>query len=155
VRIEKHLASQAAYEGSIPFARSIAANARPLPLDGAPGGNVVAKFVLAKLAFWSAAICASLIGAGATHAQSLTLSSPDIQEGAAIANEHVFKGFGCTGSNVSPALSWSGAPAGTKSFAVMMYDPDAPTGSGWWHWVAFNLPPTVTSLARGATQRRT
>ena len=99
-----------------------------------------------KLAFWSAAICASLIGARATHAQSLTLSSPDIQEGATIANEQVFKGFGCTGSNVSPALSWSGVPAGTKSFAVTMYDPDAPTASGWWHWVVFNLPPTVTSL---------
>jgi Raf kinase inhibitor-like YbhB/YbcL family protein len=78
------------------------------------------------------------------------LSSPDIKEGATIASEQVFKGFGCAGSNVSPALSWTGAPAGTKSFAVMMYDPDAPTGSGWWHWVVFNLPPTVTSLAKGA-----
>jgi len=50
---------------------------------------------------------------------------------------------------VSPALKWSGAPAGTKSYAVTVYDPDAPTGSGWWHWVLFNIPANVTSLAEG------
>jgi hypothetical protein len=53
-------------------------------------------------------------------------------------------------ANVSPALSWSGAPAGTKSFALNIYDPDAPTGSGWWHWVVFNIPPATTSLPKGA-----
>ena len=65
-------------------------------------------------------------------------------------SQHVYKGFGCDGGNVSPAVSWSGAPAGTKSFAVTIYDPDAPSGSGWWHWTVFDIPPTATNLAAGA-----
>ncbi len=92
----------------------------------------------------------SLLGASAAGAEDLTLTSPDIKEGATIVNEQVFKGFGCTGNNVSPALSWSGAPAATKSFAVTVYDPDAPTGSGFWHWVVFNVPASVTSFPKGA-----
>jgi Raf kinase inhibitor-like YbhB/YbcL family protein len=91
-----------------------------------------------------------VLGAGAASAAELTLTSPDIKDGATIAKVHVFKGFGCTGGDISPALSWSGAPAGTKSFAITMYDPDAPTGSGWWHWVVFNIPAKVTSLPEGA-----
>jgi Raf kinase inhibitor-like YbhB/YbcL family protein len=105
---------------------------------------------MTKLALPIAAFCTVLLLAGEASAQSLTLSSADVSEGATIGNEQVFKGFGCTGSNISPALSWSGAPAGTKSFAVTVYDPDAPTGSGWWHWVVFNLPPSATSLPKGA-----
>ena len=105
---------------------------------------------MTRFAFSFAAVCAFTLCAGEAGAQSLALSSPDIGEGATIGNEHVFKGFGCTGNNSSPALTWSGAPAGTKSFAVTVYDPDAPTGSGWWHWVVFNLPASVTSLPRGA-----
>src|SRR6266516_4466713 len=97
-----------------------------------------------------AALGRSLFGASAANAQSMSLTSTDLKEGATIANEQVFKGFGCTGSNVSPALNWSGAPGGTKSFVVTMYDPDAPTGSGWWHWVVFNIPPGTTSLPKGA-----
>lgn len=62
----------------------------------------------------------------------------------------VFDGFGCSGDNISPALTWSGAPAGTKSFAITAYDPDAPTGSGWWHWVVFNLPADINTLPSGA-----
>ena len=58
---------------------------------------------------------------------------------------------GCGGENLSPELEWRGAPAGTKSFAVTIYDPDAPTGSGWWHWTLFNLPPSVSQLAEGAS----
>lgn len=57
-----------------------------------------------------------------------------------------FSGFGCEGRNISPELHWSDTPKGTKSFAVTVYDPDAPTGSGWWHWVVFNIPSSVTSL---------
>jgi len=108
---------------------------------------------MTRLAFLFAAACGFLLFAGEAHAQSFTLSSPDIKDGATMANDQVFKGFGCTGNNISPALSWSGAPEGTKSFALTMYDPDAPTGSGWWHWVVFNIPPSVTSLPKGAGDR--
>ena len=66
------------------------------------------------------------------------------------------EGFeGCGGQNISPQLSWVNAPEGTKSFAITMYDPDAPTGSGWWHWLAVNLPADVTSLAQGAGNPKT
>ena len=83
------------------------------------------------------------------NAAPFVLTSPDIADGATIATRFVFNSFGCTGDNVSPALRWQGAPAGTKSFAVTVYDPDAPTGSGWWHWVVFNLPADATGLAQG------
>ncbi|CAN0622735.1 YbhB YbcL family protein [Burkholderia multivorans] len=66
------------------------------------------------------------------------------------AQEYNHAGFGVDGGNVSPALVWENAPAGTKSFAVTCYDPDAPTGSGFWHWVAVNLPAGTTNLAEGA-----
>ncbi len=65
-------------------------------------------------------------------------------------NVEEFNGFGCTGENESPQLSWSNAPEGTKSFAITMYDPDAPTGSGWWHWVVFDIPNEVKELLKGA-----
>ncbi len=83
-------------------------------------------------------------------ASAFSLESAEVKPGATIAGAQVFKGFGCTGGNVSPSLSWKGAPAGTKSFAVTVYDPDAPTGSGWWHWVVFNLPADARSLPLGA-----
>jgi Raf kinase inhibitor-like YbhB/YbcL family protein len=83
------------------------------------------------------------------HAEEFTLTSPDIHSGARIAEKHVLKGYGCEGENLSPALLWKNAPAGTKSFALTVYDPDAPTGSGWWHWVVFNIPATTTSIAQG------
>jgi Raf kinase inhibitor-like YbhB/YbcL family protein len=78
------------------------------------------------------------------------LTSGDIRQGEQIGERHVFNGFGYSGPNESPALEWSGAPEGTRSFALMMHDPDAPTGSGWWHWVVYDIPANVTSLPRGA-----
>jgi Raf kinase inhibitor-like YbhB/YbcL family protein len=78
------------------------------------------------------------------------LSSPDIAAGGKIADKYVLNGFDCKGENVSPALVWTGAPAGTKSFALQVYDPDAPTGSGFWHWTVYNIPATVTQLPQGA-----
>jgi phosphatidylethanolamine-binding protein (PEBP) family uncharacterized protein len=92
------------------------------------------SFVVGLLAF----------GAGA---QAMSLTSPDIEPGARIADEQVFGG--CGGKNISPALSWSDAPIGTKSFALSIYDPDAPTGSGFWHWVVFNIPADVTRPTEG------
>ncbi len=81
---------------------------------------------------------------------SFRLTSPDIQEGHFMAKSFEFNGFGCDGPNISPALAWQNAPAGTKSFAITVYDPDAPTGSGFWHWLVVDIPASVTSLAQGA-----
>ena len=91
-----------------------------------------------------------LAGASAAHAAGFTLTSPTIKPGSMLTEAQVFKGFGCEGKNTSPALKWSGAPSGTKSYAVTVYDPDAPTGSGWWHWVVYNIPATATELPEGA-----
>jgi len=93
---------------------------------------------------------AAFVLAGATSAAAFELSSPDVAPNQRIAERHLLNGFGCTGGNVSPALAWTDAPTGTRSFALTVYDPDAPTGSGWWHWVVFNLPATATSLPAGA-----
>jgi len=83
-------------------------------------------------------------------AGSLTLSSDDIAQGQFMNKAHEFNGFGCTGSDVSPHIEWSNVPEGTKSFVVMVHDPDAPTGSGWWHWQIVNIPIEVTELAQNA-----
>ncbi len=93
---------------------------------------------------------AALSTASAQKPAMFTLTSPDVHAGQTIPMKHVFKGMSCTGENISPALSWSNAPKGTKSFAITVYDPDAPTGSGWWHWVVYNIPANVTSLPAGA-----
>jgi Raf kinase inhibitor-like YbhB/YbcL family protein len=97
-------------------------------------------------------IAAAVIGtaACAVQAAGFTLSSPTVKPGSTLTDAQVFKGFGCEGKNISPALKWSGAPAGTKSYAVTVYDPDAPTGSGWWHWVVYNIPASATELPEGA-----
>lgn len=84
-------------------------------------------------------------------AQEFNLDSATVSEGEKLTNFHVFQGFGCEGENQSPQLSWSGAPAGTKSFAITVYDPDAPTGSGWWHWNVVNLPADINSIAQNAS----
>jgi Raf kinase inhibitor-like YbhB/YbcL family protein len=93
------------------------------------------------LIFMISAACCS-------QAQTFTLKSKDI--GGQATSKQVYNGFGCSGDNLSPELYWENVPAGTKSFAVTMYDPDAPTGSGFWHWVAFDIPAATTELQTGA-----
>lgn len=92
--------------------------------------------------------------AKATATGHFRVTAPDLTAKGRITAAHVFNGMGCTGQNESPALNWTGAPAGTKSFAVTAYDPDAPTGSGWWHWVMYNIPADATGLAAGAGNGR-
>jgi Raf kinase inhibitor-like YbhB/YbcL family protein len=77
------------------------------------------------------------------------LTSSEWHEGGSVPQENVFNGSGCGGANLSPELHWSDAPSGTKSFAITIFDPDAP-GGGWWHWVVFNILRTVSELPRGA-----
>lgn len=96
------------------------------------------------------ALATTLLVPLAAHAAGFTLVSPTIKPGSTLTEAQVFNGFGCVGKNVSPALKWSGAPPGTKSYALSVYDPDAPTGSGWWHWVVYNIPAGTTELAAGA-----
>lgn len=94
-------------------------------------------------------LIASLSLASAAMAEDFTLASNDIT-GPNLEMAQFANSFGCTGGNVSPELHWSGAPAGTQSFVITLYDPDAATGSGWWHWTVANIPATVTSLPTGA-----
>lgn len=84
------------------------------------------------------------------QADDFQLTSTTIAEGQQLDPAQVFQGFGCEGGNLAPDLAWTGAPEGTETFAITVYDPDAPTGSGWWHWFAFNIPADVTELPGGS-----
>ena len=98
--------------------------------------------------------CLVVIGLSSTLiAEGLSLTSKDLKGQLSI-NE-VFNGFGCSGKNISPELSWSDAPKGTKSFALTVYDPDAPTGSGWWHWVVFNIDAKTKGFSKGVDLSKT
>jgi hypothetical protein len=79
---------------------------------------------------------------------TFVLDSPDIAPNSTIASRHVYDG--CGGANLSPALSWHGAPEHTMGYALTVYDPDAPSGSGWWHWQVHDLPASTSGLARNA-----
>jgi len=76
--------------------------------------------------------------------------SQDLHDGDKMPEKHVFNGMGYQGDNLSPHLAWEDAPEGTKSFVITCFDPDAPTGSGWWHWVVAKIPADTTSLPQGA-----
>ena len=99
------------------------------------------KTLVFLLMFWAESGC---------FAADFSIQSSSWRDGSVMKDIYVFNGFGCAGGNVSPQVSWSNVPQGTKSFAVTVYDPDAPTGSGWWHWTVFNIPPGVTELKEGA-----
>ncbi|OFI33609.1 phosphatidylethanolamine-binding protein [Alteromonas lipolytica] len=92
----------------------------------------------------------SLLACSTASMAAIEVSSKAAPDGSVLTQSQVFAGFGCSGQNISPDLSWSAGPQGTKSYAVTMYDPDAPTGSGWWHWVVYNLPASTLSLPVGA-----
>ncbi len=91
-----------------------------------------------------------MVATGSFAQSAIKVSSPDFRNGGRIGMRQVFSGFGCSGGNVSPGIRWRHLPEGTKSIAVTAYDPDAPTGSGWWHWVVYNIPPSVRKLSPGA-----
>lgn len=95
-----------------------------------------------KKVLLSLVCCASFI-----FADNFTLKSSELK--GQLTNKQVFNGFGCTGGNISPELSWENAPKNTKSFAITVYDTDAPTGSGWWHWVVFDISKNKTNLPSG------
>jgi hypothetical protein len=79
-----------------------------------------------------------------------TLKSAELSDGGTLRAEHLFNGMGVNGGNRSPALEWSGFPASTRSFVVACHDPDAPTMSGFWHWMVVDIPAHITALPAGA-----
>jgi Raf kinase inhibitor-like YbhB/YbcL family protein len=83
-------------------------------------------------------------------AAQFSVESPTVKANGMLSLAQVYNDMGCHGQNTSPALSWRGAPSGTKSYAVTVYDPDAPSGSGWWHWLIYNIPATVSALPEHA-----
>jgi len=101
-------------------------------------------------AFAALALAGAVLSAMPALAADFAVSGPGLADGGTVPETMVLAGFGCTGGNTSPELHWSGAPAGTQSFAVTLYDPDAPTGSGFWHWVAFDIPGSAGGLEAGA-----
>ncbi|WP_277656246.1 YbhB/YbcL family Raf kinase inhibitor-like protein [Seleniivibrio woodruffii] len=92
-----------------------------------------------------------LISASA-YAGDFTVSVPSAKSGM-FTNAQVLNGFGCSGGNVSPEIIWQNPPEGTKSFALTIYDPDAPTGSGWWHWVITDIPADVRRIESGSVPK--
>ncbi len=79
----------------------------------------------------------------------MSITSPDFKEGEMIKEVNVFNGFGCSGQNISPEINISNVPKKAKSLALTIYDPDAPTGSGWWHWIAYDMPTTTKTVFSG------
>src|SRR5258705_4509994 len=114
------------------------------------GEDVMSRKLVASLVLGVAGVAAvSSFALGAANTGQLTLTSTEAANGKMMAMEQVLNGFGCSGGNVSPGLKWSDAPVATKSFALSVYDPDAPTGSGWWHWVVVDIPANARELPKG------
>ncbi len=93
----------------------------------------------------------AVAGHGPGERPGITVTSHEVAPGQTIAAAQVYDRGGCTGGNISPSLSWTGAPPATKSFAITVYDPDAPNGGkGWWHWIVYDIPAQVSNLPAGA-----
>ncbi|SUG69587.1 putative outer membrane protein [Salmonella enterica subsp. enterica] len=107
-----------------------------------------------KTVFSLTAAAMMALSGGVSAASAFSLSSADIPADFRLTQQHVFKGFGCSGENISPQLSWRNPPAGTKSYAITVFDPDAPTGSGWWHWTMVNIPAQIHDLPTGLIKKR-
>ncbi len=82
----------------------------------------------------------------------MQVNSTSFLKNQTVGNKYIFNSFGCKGQNISPDIQWSQAPKDAKYFAVTIYDPDASTGSGWWHWVVFNIPAHINQLEEGASK---
>lgn len=107
---------------------------------------------------WAVALLAgsmsvSPIDGSAHAADALTLESPTFKEGQPIGNDHFWNNFGCSGANKLPDLAWSAGPDGTQSYAITFYDHDAPTGSGFWHWVVYDIPADVRKIEAAPSLR--
>ena len=111
------------------------------------------KFTPSPLAAVLAAASFALVGTGSAtrrHKRRRSRCRAPTCRATSFPAKFILNGFGCTGTNTSPALVWSNVPAGTKSLALQVHDPDAPTGSGFWHWAVYDMPPGTTGLAQGA-----
>ncbi len=93
-------------------------------------------------------LLAILLFPGLAMANEFSLQVSEIKNNQKIPAKYIFNGFGCDGKNISPEISWQNTPKEAKSFALTVYDPDAPTGSGWWHWLVINIPATQTSITK-------
>src|SRR5947207_1980520 len=96
------------------------------------------------------ALLFTLLAVPAFAAGKFSLTTSDVKPNGTLPDKQVFNNMGCNGENLSPQLGWADPPKETKSFVVTVYDPDAPTGSGWWHWVVYNIPADAKELAAGA-----
>lgn len=99
--------------------------------------------------FFTAVALATLSFGTMAASPAFSLGSTDIPENRVLTQKQIFNGFGCAGGNISPQLHWQYPPEGTKSYAITLFDPDAPTGSGWWHWTVVNIPASIQALPSG------